>query len=250
MNFSEKWSKFNNRLQVHQELAKDEKTERPKHYPTEDEINTIKALVDALEIVEAGTRALCSRDTDLAVADQIFEYTITELRKLHTTISYRLEIALENRISERRLKVESTLLGYLKNPKFLHDGEKVLTYANKSEITKLARDLYIRLFLKDSPIHDEQSEPQVGSIDEEQNEGPTPPKKSRSNELWALLDKSRQKSEVNCGKTTTKTPASVLNDIKKEMQLFEARGQRPGMLAALYRAMLTIPATSCEAEVK
>ena len=39
-------------------------------YPDEQEIAAIKELVDALEIVEAGTRALCARDVNLATADE------------------------------------------------------------------------------------------------------------------------------------------------------------------------------------
>ena len=39
-------------------------------YPTPEEMDTIKELVEALEIVEAGTRALCARDVNLADADE------------------------------------------------------------------------------------------------------------------------------------------------------------------------------------
>ena len=40
-------------------------------YPTEHEIDIIKDLVEALEIVEAGTRNICARDVNLAVADEV-----------------------------------------------------------------------------------------------------------------------------------------------------------------------------------
>ena len=83
-------------------------------YPDPEEIKTIKQLVDALEIVEAGTRALCRRDVNLAVADEIFEYIIEELRKLNTPIALRLELAVEDRVAERRLKEAATLLAYLR----------------------------------------------------------------------------------------------------------------------------------------
>ena len=39
-------------------------------YPDEDEIDMLLELVEALEILEAGTRILCSRDMDLARADE------------------------------------------------------------------------------------------------------------------------------------------------------------------------------------
>ena len=41
-------------------------------YPDEGEIAQIKELVEALEILEAGTRSLCSRDMDLAKADEVY----------------------------------------------------------------------------------------------------------------------------------------------------------------------------------
>ena len=56
------------RLQVASLLASEEKSSM---YPTPDEITLIKDLVDALEIVEAGTRLLCARDVNLAVADEV-----------------------------------------------------------------------------------------------------------------------------------------------------------------------------------
>ena len=40
-------------------------------FPTEDEVTTIKDLIDALSIVEAGSRSLCGREETLASADQV-----------------------------------------------------------------------------------------------------------------------------------------------------------------------------------
>ena len=59
------------RLPVHSELAAAGKSSM---FPDEGEIETIKQMVGALEIVEVGTRALCRRDVDLAKADKVNDH--------------------------------------------------------------------------------------------------------------------------------------------------------------------------------
>ena len=80
---------------------------------------------------------------------QIFEYMLKELRKLSTNIAVRLEMALLERINERRLREVATLMAYLKNPQFLDrvsERSLILKYATRAEITKQAKELYMRLF--------------------------------------------------------------------------------------------------------
>ena len=40
-------------------------------FPTDDEVSTIKDLVEALSIVEAGSRSLCAQKETLATADLV-----------------------------------------------------------------------------------------------------------------------------------------------------------------------------------
>ena len=162
------------------------------------------------------------------------------------------------------MKTAATLLAYLRNPKFLDDvknGGKVLTYANRKDITNLARDIYIRLFHKEDPFPDEndaddrQNHPQGDpSNEEDHGDGAPPAKKSCAKKIWAVLEENKQKARENC-ETASATKASnassstsILNDIKSDMKYFESRGQRSTMLAEIYRALLSIPPTSCEAE--
>ena len=199
---------------------------------------------------------------------QIFEYVIGELRKLDTSTALRLEMAVEERCNERRLKDASTLLAYLRDPQFLDPSypgfeERVLQYSEKKEITKFARDVYIRLFYKGAPLpsqadtEDGQNHPQGDPNHNEPVDGaaaasPPPPKKSRVKELAEKLDRNKRRSTGNRGTLSTATPnsvaTSVLNAIKNDMKDFEVRGQRPTRLADIYRALLSIPATSVEAE--
>lgn len=247
-------------------------------YPDEDEIDMLLELVEALEIVEAGTRILCSRDMDLARADEVFEYILSELRRLNSSIAHRLELAVEERIHERRLMEASTLLAYLKDPGFIDrkttkTGEnKILPYANRKEITNLARDIHIRLFNNMADAQTRGATDTEGAQDnpegnpspgdhgddppspESQADHAPPPKRSRSNEIWGILDK--PKSTDNPVPTTTRgtTGSSlstlVLNGLKNDMKIFEGKGtsHRPTRLAEIYRALLSVPPTSCEAE--
>ena len=206
-------------------------------FPNHDEINVIKALSDALEIVEAGTRRLCSRDVDIAVADEIFEYILKELRKLNSSIAIRLEVAILDRVTERRLKEAATLLAYFKDPKFLSRVSKehfVLEYASKTAIRNLIRDIYLRLFHSGptDQIASETNQPQSDPTDEEPGTSAPPPKKSRDHELNAILEKNRQISiESREGVAKPKqSSSSVLEAIKTDMKYFESRGEMSPML--------------------
>ena len=44
------------------------------------------------------------------------------------------------------------------------------------------------------------------------------------------------------------SPTEVLHEIRKEMNVFETTGERPAKLQKLYRALITLPASSVEAE--
>lgn len=178
---------------------------------------------------------------------------------MNTAIAFRLETAVEDRFYERRLKEAATLVAYLRDPQFLDPSypgseDRVLQYADKKEITKLARDLYIQLFLKESPSRvdtaDAQNHPQGDPNHNEQDDGAPPPKIARVKELAERLERNKRRSNENRGTmaTPTSVSTSILNAIKNDMKDFEVRGQRPTRLAEIYRALLSIPATSVEAE--
>ena len=199
----------------------------------------------------------------MSIIFQIFEYIIGELRKLNTPIAFRLETAVEERFTERRLKEAATLLAYLRDPRFLEPSypgydDRVLDYSDKKEITKFAKDLYISAFYKGatpsaaSQVDTEggQNHPEGDPNHNEQEDGAPPPKRSRAKELAEKLDRNKRRSNENRGTMATPTAVStsVLNAIKNDMKDFEVRGQRPTRLAEIYRALLSIPPTSVEAE--
>ena len=58
-------------VHVHKTLVHFKMTKLLKIFPTEDEIEELRHLLNALDIIEAGTRTLGGRKCDLAYADRV-----------------------------------------------------------------------------------------------------------------------------------------------------------------------------------
>ena len=152
---------------------------------------------------------------------------IKELQALNSDFAKELTTSVKDRIDERRQPKLSTLLAYLNDPHFLDASKswgRVLSYANKTAITTLAKEIYMRLF------HEEQDEASnEGPQDSQEpvdSTGPTPPKRTRSQELRD--HKSKKPDGTTISFTTSST--RVLNAIKTDMKSFEFTGTRPRML--------------------
>lgn len=115
-------------------------------HPEEDEITFIEQIVAALEIVECASKELQKRDCTLAEADRIFELSLGDLSELESDFSKMLYAAVEERILERRKTVLSTLQAYLEDPSFLDSKNLILPMASRTEITRAAEELLIRLY--------------------------------------------------------------------------------------------------------
>ena len=116
----------------------------------EAEIESLKALVEALKQVEIGSRKLCRRKVTLGKADRIFELMLEKLYKLTTPIGQELFTSVESRIKERRNKNTATLQAFLEDHEFFNqleeDDVKFLDYASRKEAFECACFLYKRLF--------------------------------------------------------------------------------------------------------
>ena len=116
----------------------------------ETEIDSLKALVEALKQVEIGSRKLCRRKVTLGKADKIFELMLEKLYKLTTPIGRELFTSVESRIKERRNKNTATLQAFLEDHEFFNQLEegnvKFLDYAPRKEVFQTACFLYKRLF--------------------------------------------------------------------------------------------------------
>ena len=75
----------------------------------------------------------------------------------------------------------STLLAYLEDPNFFKTTQdSVLHYASRNDMPKVARDLYLRLFSDNVQGPQTMDHPEDDPV--EVLEGPTPPKRSFSEE--------------------------------------------------------------------
>ena len=167
-----------------------------------------------------------------------------ELSGLHTTFGVLLLQAIEDRINERRTEEQmglSTLLAYLENSKFLESTRGLcLKYASRNEIAKVARDLYMRLFLE-GRSHVE-TVPSDGETDSESETAPLPPKRTCSDKLKEFLEKNKgEEPKRTLSDWGSFSSARILKEIKKEMDTYEASGHRIGSLDKVLDATYTQP---------
>ena len=118
-------------------------------FPSEVEIEHTQNLTQALQVIAFAATKIGARDMNLAMADEIFEFAFEQLEQLASAVALEMLDAMRDRIVERKLKGEATLLAYLQNPKFLIGRKKKLEYSNKTDITDVAVSLYTRLFHKE-----------------------------------------------------------------------------------------------------
>ena len=165
---------------------------------------------------------------------------IKDLRKLTSPFAARLTPQVEHRVNERRLKVAATLLGYLENPGFLKEKNRVLPSASKTEITELMRDLYLRLFIEKEPEENGGQNPPEEDP-EEIFEPPPPPKRSRSNEKREQLKEKRTRDMTMSRhepEATCITPATLLTALKNNMKEYEVEKKRPEKLQQVQLILL------------
>ena len=148
---------------------------------------------------------------------------LKELSALDSTIAARLLTSLEFRINERRQIGLATLLAYLKKPKFLETTDKLrLPYANKEQITRLAKILYDRLFQNTFPEEKEA-----------QNDNPStstsrsPPVKRSKRKQQELRDYVESEEDEQNAPLTSFTLRGAIEDA---MKLYEGSKERPEML--------------------
>ena len=174
--------------------------------------------------MECCSRKLCQRDCSLSEADRVLEFLIKKLHKLESEFAKSLVYRVEKRVKERRLKIAATLMGYLENPRFLKEKDRVLEYANRKEITNLAIELYVRLFHVPKSQDEETEGQQHDESDPDEPEEitpslPKPPKRSPSNELREDLDKKRAKLDEEVTSFSIDSTSTIRTAIKEAMKL-------------------------------
>ena len=119
-----------------------------------------------------------------------------------------------------------------------------------SDLQKFARDIYLRLFRpSDSEVPDLAEEADGGEVVDvatSQSDEPAP-KRSKIEELQDFLKPPSLGTNIT-PRSRRSSPNEILNEIKKEMQVYESTKERPAKLEKIYRALITLPPTSVEAE--
>jgi hypothetical protein len=150
--------KFKDALVSNHELFNDLKV------PTERQIRSLEALVDALRPVEMLTKRLCESNFDVLKADIVFKTCFSALQALNSAVADKLLKALKTRYEQRRNDMLLSVLRFLSDPLGYKPGN------GDFEMPKLRdaiKELYQRLFPEDGhPVPDQAAETSV-SIDQQ-----------------------------------------------------------------------------------
>ena len=125
---------------------------------TEQELDILTNIVDALEPVKLAAEALCRKNATLLTAEGIFKFLINKLNQKKSSLCIRMKDAVLKRFTERRQSNLVSLYKYLSNPDCLHKIEEheIFNMPSKTALQKTAKSLLSRLFpTKDIEILDQ-----------------------------------------------------------------------------------------------
>ena len=146
---------------------------------SEPEIRQLRSLKEVLEVVEISSTTLASNKTDLFQGDCILEFLLSQTAADKSLFGQKMHAALERRVVQRRNPRIAGLLRYLSSK---DNEESILTYPSKSELSKIARDIYLRLFTTGEVLE---------SGGEAENESEPAPKRTMLEELQFRLAKAK-----------------------------------------------------------
>ena len=211
-----------------------------RHWPeilTDANINELKHLSNALEVVEAAVKGLSSNSMTLYLAENVYQFTTNKLLALGTDIAKEINTAFRRRVGDRRNVTLIHLALYLREPSFINKskdnfGEKIV----KKQVYALAADLVSRLYPSvEANVDDQSSDDQMNVDDSTQM-------LSYSEELQKVLEKASSEE---------KPVEKQFATLKEELSWFEKNPNpmtRPPTLQKLLYALGTIQVASVEAE--
>lgn len=191
----------------------------------EDHIPVLKMLFEVLHPMKVAVEALSRRDCNLVIAEIILSKLFEELQNKNNSLSIKMLTSLKTRVNERRDIQIYSLIKYLHNSDDYNS--KFFFYTPKSSLFIIAEEIFKRLF------GDELNSGNDSSSCEE--DFPV----SFQDQLEKAICSTRDKV------TKKRKPDNVL---KKELNVYEATGNRTTNLENLYNALITIRPTSTESE--
>ncbi|XP_063782142.1 uncharacterized protein LOC134932045 [Pseudophryne corroboree] len=225
---------------------------------TDADFESVQEIVTALQPVKLVVEALCHRDINLITADAAVKFALQQLEKQCSELAKNLAVAVRARISERRNEFAG-ILQYLNNPRATNDS--TFTVAKSSEVKRAVVALLLHLH----SFNPSMSGGGGGVVSTECNQ--VTESRSLINEIENNHSEDEHSCEVEISlqeqlelamKDSLTQPSfrqsqsdeekDLTKAIKTEMVLFESNGNCGLCLQKAYEFLMTIPATSVEAE--
>ena len=189
--------------------------------------------MQALKPVELTVKTLSRRDCDLCVAETAVQFAVDELQKQDTPLARRLCKALLVRIQERRGNVLVAM-------SVLSNGGKTSNNSEFNAAKYVLIDLANKLNLHENSV-EQLEKPNIRSSES------TSTSTAGSTMEDRLHFAIRRQQQLQQSKANAQSK-SLEHTVGRELEFLRATGQRGKLLDSLFNAMLTIPATSVEAE--
>ena len=241
MNVRTRWSSMFAMLErfsfLHPCIKKALKDEKKEDLLKDIDFEFLDELIDALRPLEYLTRKLCQRDANLFTTDAVFSVALNKLLQLDTRTSNTLYNSIFKRLSERRTII-SDVLYYLHTGKLERGPTFAFNMSDRLSILNFMKKLVCRLT---SGVEQNQDD-QVNSEDCE--EPPIEPVQTMEEEMELELKRMLQTSPS----IIANKPLTLLQKIKREMELFEDGGTLGKNLQFVYDVLSIVKPTSVESE--
>ena len=189
-------------------------------------------LSDTLNPVEIVLKKLCSDGINILKAEASITFLLSKMKSMQNCFAAQLHQSLLQRYSQRRQIEAISLCKYLHNPSYLHN-DTMFSINSKAMIKKCAQQTVTRLF---EDAQTSSSETEVIENTHQQS-GETEEK-----DFYEEYAKTLEKFDSDAQSLPCKP------GMNKELKYFEETGNRCSNIKNLHKSMLTIQATSVQAE--
>lgn len=188
-------------------------------------VKLMSDLVNILEPVVLVTAKLEAANANIIQVDIAMEKLCNSLQNTNTKLSLQLLKCIRDRYLSRRNQILVSTARFLHDPNFLKKEKKVFPYNTKTQVIAHAKKLMKRLYPDD--FEDDDSEPPA--------------------KLPHLSFEEELEQALSASNILTKDPKSS-KSFASELRIFETQGTRTINVSKLFKSILTIQATSSEAE--
>ena len=210
---------------------------------SDDEWKTIDILYETLRPVEMILKIICREDADLLTVETSLEFLLNKLMLVNNPLSLKLYQSLVGRCNMRRNVETVSLLRYLHNPKKFKDdsSSKTFVFPTKQVLKKYAEQVYSGLFpgqnVRSTTELSKETENE-GNLHQDTNIASSISDNELMREYTEAIKKLNEETEIETSEF----------EISKEFKYFEATLNRSKSLEKIYKALLTIKATSIQSE--